>query len=232
MIGTLVSIEGIDGSGKSTLASQLQAALSAHGSQSVLVSRKQTEGYESPYIARAMGGLATVLWGARAGDPVHEIPESVWMQLHSAWYQLMQQHLLPALTARHDFVVLDGWKYKCLARHRSNGEYDAELIAPLFRDIREPDVVLFLDVEPATCWARRPAFRASELGGHAQGLSGEVRERFLTYQERVRQHFRGMADASWRTISNPLESPADTADALAKALIAERHYAVARGVGG
>ena len=201
MRGRLVTIEGIDACGKTTIAKLVTTRLQARGFDAVFVNKKQTSGYASSYLTRFVEGLSQSLWNAQPDDPVSEIPEESWMFLHALWYRTMQDHLLDGLLNRHPYVVMDGWYYKFLARHRVHGERDPSFTRRVLHEIKPADAIFLLDAKPETCWERRASFRASELGAHHGSIVGAPEARFVRYQTEVRRIYLAMAsEESWRKI--------------------------------
>lgn len=221
MRGRFVTIEGIDASGKSSLVSGLVTLLRDRGCDAVAIQKKQTEGYTHPFVERAMRHLRAMLWDATPDDPVAMLAESSWTLMHTLWYEVMQEHLIEPLLARHAVVVSDGWFYKFLARHLVHAPGQATRTSVVMQNVRDADLVLLLDVSAEECWARRPAFRPSELGAHGTPApeATSARDQFLAYQGRVSAELHAMAaQPFWRTIDAGGKTPdrivAQMADAV------------------
>lgn len=221
MPGRFVSIEGIDASGKSTLVAGLVRRLRDRGIDAVSIVKKQDEGYGHPFVDRLAHHLKAMLWDATPEDPVGMVAEYQWTLMHTLWYELQQEHLLAPLLRQHDVVVTDGWYYKFLARHMVHAPEQAERTRVVLGTVREADIVLFLDVTPEECWSRRPAFRPSEVGAHAQVDGASEREKFLTYQGRVYDQFRALASrgAAWRVVEAIGRTPDEIAGAMAEEVV-------------
>lgn len=196
----IITIEGIDAAGKTTIATRVVARLAREPLAARLVGKKEIESYENPFVRRFMTGLKGILWDAAANDPVELIPEESWALMHGLWYRTMHEHLLESLRRQHDCLILDGWYYKFLARQVVHLGAATDLTRLILAGVREADQVFLLDLPAEVAWTRRAAFRASELGAHG-GTTGSAQERFVTYQEEVRQQFLLQASRSgWEVV--------------------------------
>ncbi|MCK4827685.1 hypothetical protein KA005_68795 [bacterium] len=201
MTGFFVPIEGIDGCGKTSTAQAVTQALSVRGINAKFVNKKQTEGYFGRYLPRFMRGLKTALWDAEPSDPVSEVPEDVWLYLHTCWYKMLAIKLIKPLVTDGQIVIMDGWYYKFLARHLVNGNFDFQHSYRVLAELPLGNPVFFLDVLPKVSWSRRESFRASEIGAHGQDISGSSQERYMAYQGAVREQFLKFSHAeNWQVL--------------------------------
>ncbi len=208
MKGLFVSFEGIDGAGKSTHIDALAAALRAQGRTVVLT--------------REPGGtpLAEKLRALALNDAMDPLTEALLM------FAARRDHLLqviePAL-ARGDAVLCDRFTDATFAYQGAGRGFDLEVLATLERwvqsvdaigkdGIRQPDVTVWFDLDPAVAaqrlaGARVPdkfesqpqAFFARVAAGYAARAAADPR-RFL----RVRAD--QAREAVWREVEAGLRA--------------------------
>lgn len=220
MQGSLVAIEGIDGSGKTTVSQGLPERLRISGMDPILLSRKSAAGVTDPYLARVMSNLSATIWGATLTDPVQLVPEDTWLCLHAAWYRLFDEIILAPLLQAGKLVLLDGWYFKFLARHRAHGSVPLTVSDGLLARVVRPNVTVLLDVAPEICWTRRAVYKPSELGAHAGVVAASPYEAFLKYQHAVRQEYLALACAAdWRVIATERESSANVLERSVNAIL-------------
>ena len=188
MIGKFISIEGIDASGKADIGQKAAERLQEKGYKVIFINKKNLELY-SPYIKKFMSNIKKSLWENKSDDPVDEVKEEEWLYLHTLWYQMMQNHLIVKLLKENDFVILDGWYYKFLARHLVNGDFDFDYTYSIINRLIQCDKVFLIDADPEVCWSRRKEFKPSEMGKHSEIKSGSEHDRFITYQSNVRDKY-------------------------------------------
>lgn len=188
MKGRFVSIEGIDASGKTVISEKVKDDLIGKGHKAVCINKKNIDMY-SPYINRFMANIKKSLWESQPNDPVSEVSEEVWLYIHTLWYKMMEEHLINKLLKENDFVILDGWYYKFLARHLVNVEFDFQYTFTVLNRLIKGDNIFFIDVKPEICWNRRDSFKPSEMGEHSDIKYGDPFDRFVSYQNKVRQKY-------------------------------------------
>lgn len=190
-MGKFIVIEGIDGSGKTTIANSVSEKLNDNGYKTVFVNKKNTDICDE-YIKKFMGNIRKSLWENSPTDPVGEVPEKAWLFLHSLWYTMMEEKVINKLIDDYEFVIMDGWYYKFLARHLTNGEFDFELSYSIINTLRKGDYTFLLDIKPEECFKRRDDFKPSELGAHEikQKENEETAfNKFVRYQNMVRNQY-------------------------------------------
>ena len=192
-MGKFIVIEGIDGSGKTTIANHVSEKLNDNGYKTIFVNKKNTDICDE-YIKKFMGNIRKSLWENSPTDPVGEVPEKAWLFLHSLWYTMMEEKVINKLIDDYEFVVMDGWYYKFLARHLTNGEFDFELSYSIINTLRKGDFTFLLDIKPEVCFKRRDDFKPSELGAHEikqEGKGETTFNKFVRYQNMVRNQYLG-----------------------------------------
>ena len=190
-MGKFVVIEGIDGSGKTTIAHNISDLLNEKGCKSIFINKKNTDICDD-YIKKFMGNIRKSLWENLPTDPVGEVPEKAWLFLHSLWYTMMEEKVIKPLIEEYDYVIMDGWYYKFLARHLTNGEFNFDLSYSIIDTLTSGDYIYLLDIEPEECFKRRSDYKPSELGAHEVGKEdkGESNlDKFVRYQSMVRSRF-------------------------------------------
>lgn len=204
------ALEGPDGAGKTTLAAAVADRLKDRGLQHV--DRRQIS-TTSPYTARLMEPLATMLW--HCGDDL-DLPDGFWAHLQASWFTAHGRHVVgPAL--QEGPVVVDGWYYKLCSRLILQGWGQAE-VDQLFSRVRAPDHVILLRADPKELWKRKGAgMRLAELGMHA-GYEDLGEASFLDYQQRSLDVLGAMAsERGWSVVDVPGgESAEETTGRLAQ----------------
>jgi len=154
-----VVFEGIDGSGKTSISNRVAAELARQGRS---VKHLRAEGrFASPIVE----GIREF---ARNSQHLELCWEAEFLLYVARDVQLMNEMLRPAL-ACHDVVLADRFLYtsEVLARHaRGLGESFVRPILTAAADGIEPDLVIWVDVDPAIANARR---KLRKLGGGRQG---------------------------------------------------------------
>lgn len=190
-MGKFVCLEGIDGSGKTTLTTMVAERLCKAGFSCCCISKKSTE-FGSPYISNIMRNFKKILWNEGVGNPVYEVTDHGWLFFHAAWYTIMSQNLIPELLAEFDYVIIDGWFYKIMCRFMAKEEFDKELLEKVFCHLPKGDIVIMLDVQPDICYQRKQCFNDAEIGEN-EHFEGTVKERFVNYQNNVREQYLSVA---------------------------------------
>jgi len=167
--GLLVVLEGIDRSGRSTHVRLLEKRLryAGHG-----VSRT------SLAASRLAGDLIRQAKQAGRTDPVE-----IALLYAADLAERVEQVVLPSLRAGLA-VLADRYAWTPIARAEARGVAGAWLDA-LFTFAPAPDVVLYLDVDPATSLARRDAEPDPFEAGLDLALSADAWESYGLFQARL-----------------------------------------------
>lgn len=124
------------------------------------------------------------------------------------------------------FVIVDNWYYKFAARFRLKPEFSSGYVAASFAHLSEPDLVVFVDVDPTVAVTRRREFSATESGrmdGRAKGDSAD----FVDYQGRVLDELRALQAENWtrfEATNSPFEALVEAAASAATALRASEAH--------
>ncbi|HJQ01755.1 MAG TPA: dTMP kinase [Jatrophihabitans sp.] len=179
-----VALEGIDGSGKTSTADNVARILAA-ADLPVLRVNKKAPSFTDPLVEQHMIGLRRLLWPADHGsteDPFRRIGELHWIYLMAAWFYTVQARVIEPAIADGQFVIVDSWIYKFLARVRTHREVPWQHAQGVFDHIRHPDLVVLLDVAPETALLRKAgAYTPGEAGNSAVAPAGH--QAFLDHQQ-------------------------------------------------
>ena len=199
-VGKLVCIEGIDASGKSKVAEQLCQELNYKGCQAVVLNKKDLD-FSTEYITKFMANIKKSMWESKKDDPVQQISERAWLYLHAFWYEVVENDRLNLMMKSYDYVIIDGWFYKFLARHFVNVGKKEKYPISIFEKYKKGDFIYLLDIEPSICWGRRKEFKLSEMGAHAGMQQESCFESYVGYQNLVRKEYLNMAQENkWNII--------------------------------
>lgn len=202
--GRLIAVEGIDASGKTSLAEGVVAALHRRGRPALLVSRASAPDLAGGYPGEHLRGLRRLIWEYDADARTSALGFEHWAHLIAAWFAAVDEVVVrPAVAAGHD-VVADSWWPKFAARFAT--QVGPARASEVFRGVADADDVLWLDVPPEVCAARRSTVRPTEAGewrGMPAGVDG-----FVAYQAQVRAQYAAMAAARGWTVLPPAEPDA------------------------
>jgi thymidylate kinase len=213
MAGRFLCFEGIDGSGKSTMAAGLTERLCAAGIDAVLVHKTSAAG-DDAFAQRHFAQLKAALWDYPRDADIATLGNRHWLHLLAAWYAALDVRVVQRHLAAGRWVVSDGWLYKYLARFALKPEIGEAYAASCFQGLSRPDTVYYLDVAPAVAFKRRASFQPSELGAF-DGVAGDARACYLSYQGRVRATYQRLAsEGGWQCIDAGTRTPDQLLDTL------------------
>jgi thymidylate kinase len=196
--GSLIAVEGIDGSGKSTVAREITDALEQVGRRAVLVSRATAPEIADGYCAEHLRMLGRLIWDYPETAKTSALGFPHWAHLLASWFAAVDHTVIRPAVEDEACVVADSWYYKFAARFALGVGLKQAL--SFFRDIAVPDTVVWLDVPPETCLARRRTLRSTERG-EWQDLDDGGGAAFVEYQGKVRRMYRALATAcSWEVV--------------------------------
>ncbi len=172
--GLLVALEGIDGSGKTTLAHLLYQKLTDTGFPAVLT--KEPGGTEiGKHIRTILQHFSGTLY-----------PNTEYLLFAADRAQHMQEYIIPALK-QNTIVISDRMADSSYAYQGYGRGVDIGMITATNRWVMqgvEPDLVLYLALDPEHAQARRQA-----RGGELHAFDREQREFFERVTEGFQQSF-------------------------------------------
>lgn len=195
-VGKLIIILGVDGAGKSTCLRHISTIMDARNITYLCLERKGFQEYAeefqvSQYICKYMEHLGIILWGAHANDPVTELSDNVWLYMHTIWYEVFQTYILEPALHKYNYVFLDSWFYKIMARFLVNKRYQTENLFAVFGKLIKGDMGIMLDTDIQLCLERKSVLSQGEVGRHHIDLTEtNPQRRFVEYQMKVRQELR------------------------------------------
>jgi thymidylate kinase len=221
MLGKLISFEGGDGSGKSSVTQHLRGRLEDQGVVAMLVNPKRPT-FDDPYVSQHMSALSRILWERDASEPRNLLNDYHWVYLSSAWFQIVDQHLMRPALNDNQIVIADSWYHKLLTRFSLKGVEFSQEAARCYSGLTRPDLTFLLDVDPVVAANRKTKFGYAETGNF-DGLEGATRENFVLYQTRVRFLLKAMAETEgWETIQVDNIDPQTTLDQILEILQNQR----------
>jgi dTMP kinase len=183
MVKMLIVYEGIDGSGKSTSSRKVCEALEASGKPTTIV--QWTSFAVRPEEENALFRTAD---RHRRDTTLGPLSYSLWHCADFA-YRLEQQ-VLPALQAGK-IVIMDRYKYTAYVRDVIRG-LDEQTVRSFYSFAPEPDLVIYLDVDPAVTYKRKK-MRNLPFGFYECGMDifGELDQEaaFLAFQSLCRRRY-------------------------------------------
>jgi hypothetical protein len=201
--------------------------------ETVLCERKHPT-FSDPRVAEQMRHLREVLWPARGPDLVASPwDDRFWALSLSAWHLALQEHSALKRIQSGAFGIFDCW------HHRLEIKLGLKGVSPawtrgVFAPVRQPDMIVLLDIEPSLAYERRRgAFCAYELG-RWDGFEDGPEVSFCGYQEKIRRGLlrRALRDG-WSIVR---QQPADDVPHTLRVVLAavdtavERHHRL-QGVG-
>ena len=204
----LIVYEGIDGSGKTTSSRFVCETLRERGHDVTFVQwtsfhiRPEEENpvFRCAELNRdrgALGPLAYAVW--HCADFAYRLEENV----------------LPALR-RGGLVIMDRYKYTGLVRDVVRG-LDEHVVQSLYTFAPEPDLVIYLDVDPALAYERKKTL-GGKIGPYERGFDlykdlGE-KEGFLRFQSLCRERYPLVLPAGTLHLDGSRPQAATSADIL------------------
>ncbi len=145
MEGKFVVFEGIDKSGKETQAKMLYDYLHNKGIPVIYT--------EEPNPKNAIGRLIK-MW--LVGKATVTSPESITLLYTADRYEHLKKVVNPALNVGKN-VICDRYFYSTVAYESAIFGMDKEWIRTLNKNVRKPDVVIFIDIDPEISLKRQRA---------------------------------------------------------------------------
>ena len=177
--GKLIIIEGPDSSGRSTQISLLNAHLEASGHAVLNTGLKRSE---------------LISEGILHAKETHLLRRRTMSLFYAADFaDQLENKIIPSLRAGY-IVLADRYIYTLLARDAVR-KISRKWSHNLYGFSIKPDLVFYLDVEPKELLRRRFAKNMTldyYESGEDLGLSDDILESFLLYQQKIKQEFTRM----------------------------------------
>lgn len=170
MEGKFIVFEGIDKSGKETQAKMLYDHLHAKGIPVIYTEEPTDKNVIGRTIKKWLVGQATITSG-----------EAITLMYTADRYEHLKKTILPALNAGKN-VICDRYFYSTIAYESAIFKVDKEWIRSLHKDVRKPDAVIFIDIDPEVSLKRERSSPNDRL--EKVGLLKKVRE---SYKEMVNE---------------------------------------------
>lgn len=180
----LIAFEGIDGAGKTTTNRLVAEACQDRGYDVVHLDRGNPV-VSDEWVQSHLRRLAHSLWVDARDKPIQLLGEAHWIHLMAGYYSGLVEAAVRPAEERGAAVLIDNWLYKFVVKVSTNGQRTIPQVLQLLGDLREPDVVVLLDVKPEVVTRRRTAFSANERGpittgpGDATAYQSQVRSLLL-----------------------------------------------------
>ncbi len=171
-------LTGIDASGKSSLAERLKPWIESRGKFPTVRVCGVWDVLQDPDLNLGFMGHPDEL-------------RAYLLKLHPDSRSLFLFHALlegyfRAIRAQPSLILFVGYWYKYFVTESLHGA-DEPLMEPVTRLFEEPDLTLFLDIDPSEAARRRTAFTRYECGGEEPGP-----EPFVSFQNRCRKKLLGL----------------------------------------
>lgn len=193
--GRYIALEGIDGAGKTTTGRILVDLLSGRGLKCHWTHDPEPHG---------LGEMVLNLWPER-----HKLTNSVWPLLFAASSIDAQHRKGGHLDLLSDgiWIVTDRCALSTIANFLSEDQEDAGWLLALHRNYVVPDLIVFLDLDPAIA-ASRATLRDSELADY---------ESLLAFSRRYVGAIRACQRLGWNIVSYRIK-PEEGAEAIAASI--------------
>ena len=143
MDGKFIVFEGIDKSGKETQAKMLYDHLHSKGIPIIYTEEPSPKNAIGRLIKNWLVGKATVT-----------SPESITLLYTADRYEHLKKVIIPALNVGKN-VICDRYFYSTIAYESAIFGMDKEWILKLHENVKKPDVVIFIDIDPEVSLKRK-----------------------------------------------------------------------------
>lgn len=170
MEGKFIVFEGIDKSGKETQAKMLYDYLHKKAIPVIYTEEPTDKNAIGRLVKKWLVGQATITSG-----------EAITLMYTADRYEHLKNVILPALSVGKN-VICDRFFYSTIAYESTIFGVEREWIRSLHKDVKKPDVVIFIDIDPEISLKRERALPNDRL--EKVGLLKKVRE---AYKEMVNE---------------------------------------------
>jgi len=170
MEGKFIVFEGIDKSGKETQAKMLYDYLHKKGIPVIYTEEPSPKNAIGRLIKKWLVGQATITSG-----------EAITLLYTADRFEHVKKTIVPALSVGKN-VICDRYFYSTIAYESAIFKVEKEWIEKLHENVRKPDVVIFIDIDPEVSLKRERSLPNDRL--EKVGLLKKVRE---AYKEMVNE---------------------------------------------
>ena len=181
-----ISLEGIDGSGKTTLVSEVSKRLK------ITPVVKKHVSSDDVFVNEQIKKIASANYPGYNAIYDPNLSYTYWTYLQCVWYTLIYDYSINPMLKNNQSCVTDGWYYKFFSKKMTDGHLSLDILERMFVQVKEPSLVILLDVNPETVIARQKHFNSAEAGGHMGKELSE--ESFFDYQTQMRENLLELAD--------------------------------------
>ena len=203
----LIAFEGIDGCGKTTISKLVYTKLKSK-IKHVKFYKKSSPDFDHPYVRKQMLQLQELIWPPDVLPTHNVLGDLYWLFLNAAWFSVVQRNRREHFQSEKNLILFDGWYYRLITRFINKG-FDKEWILSLFATVKEPDIIVMLDIDPQIAWRRRSGFKPSEIGNW-DGFTEDSFTSYCRYQGDTRKELLRFAkEKSWFVVSQTDKATTD-----------------------
>nr|WP_267974081.1 MULTISPECIES: hypothetical protein [Rhizobium/Agrobacterium group] len=110
------------------------------------------------------------------------------MHIISSWFSALDNCVVQPEIAEGRTVIANNWMQKYVSRFAVKDGFPIKLFKNIMEEITQPDLIVFLDVDPKLAAERKAEFNTSETGR----MDGEVessKANFIKFQSAVREKY-------------------------------------------
>lgn len=201
----LVAIEGLDASGKTTLLNALFDKLKQNHDNIAIFNRKALEIDDATFLGHRLNLLQELLFFCNPGDDLTEIPESAWVYLNAAWYEIISKKIITP-NLNNMIYLTDSWIYKRISRFSLLSCFNKNEVEWLYRNVYKADYTFFINANPEQVWPRRKVHSKKDFGFLNNDLNYCTKENFINYQTKIYNNYIEYAKKYKWIIINPEDS--------------------------
>jgi len=183
----LVSIEGLDASGKTTLLNALCDKLKQNHNIFVF-NRKVLKIDDTTFFGHRLNLMQELLFSCNPEDDLTEIPESTWVYLNVAWYEIISNKIITP-NVNNMICITDSWIYKRISRFSLLSCFNDYEVEWLYRNVYKADYTFFINANPEQVWPRREIHSKKDFGFLNNDFNYCTKENFINYQTKIYNNY-------------------------------------------
>jgi thymidylate kinase len=216
-----ISIEGIDGAGKTTLSHGIERYLNSIGFRTRYLSKKASLQFDEEFNKRNQL-LRELIWG---DCNIHsELVGSYhrFLTIASLYTLISPAIKRQADQEKIDVIVVDGWFYRHIIKTALRTGLSQNELGTVLKGVIVPNLVLYMDIDPADVWDRRINWADHEVG-FWDGLKGNPETCFINYQLRIQRSYEEMPEfKQWERLEHNKEIDSKQVLVMATDILAKR----------